>query len=360
MLYLHFHFPSLFLFFYMSSSVPELLSFLILACFLSVLDIIKRLLSIMTAAKTTTINQQQQTFENGVCGNHSPVEGSSKQYQNAQPEQQQQEGVKEASEVTKDLNKGALPGLLTPKHLKSYPIIASGESAVKMIPLSGYITNATKSTFTFFRGFQPIKYLVETSDIYSDLILSKLDDWAPSLQTVEVQDLTNPITTPVIVAVDTVNFKISAINETVSKRIIEPVSKTIVEPTKDCISNVSQELHNKTHDANGKNIFIKPVDPVVAPFNESLEQFVDNHFPNHKKLAASSVGETCNEKNGAGAASTAAATSEIARTFKIVGSIMTKETKDNNGNTTIVNANGNTSQDVKVEKEVKKTSCFFR
>ncbi|CCG22938.1 hypothetical protein CORT_0D00900 [Candida orthopsilosis Co 90-125] len=340
----------------MSSSVPELLSFLILACFLSVLDIIKRLLSIMTSTKTTTTHKQQQSFENGMCDHQQPVEGSSKQHQsqNAQPEPQQQPGDRDAAGVTKD-SKGSLPGLLTPKHLKSYPVVASSESVIKMIPLGGYVTNATKSTFTFIRKFQPIKYLVETSDVYSDLLLSKLDYLVPSLQTVEVQDLTNPITTPVLVAVDTMNYKISAINETVSKRIIEPVNKTIVEPTKDKISNVSQELHNKTHDENGKNIFIKPVDPVVAPFNESLEQFVDNHFPNHKKLGGDDDDKDATVPIGAGG-------SEIARTFKIVGSIMTKESgsKGDGRSSTIVNANGTTSQGVKVEKEVKKTSCFFR
>ncbi|KAI5963991.1 hypothetical protein CANMA_003588 [Candida margitis] len=311
---------------------------------------------------TNPLASNQQTFGgDGVCENNQyPVEGSSKQHQNQKqnaqpvvPEQQQPEREGDGKgQVGRDSS--GLPNLLTPHHLKSYPIVASSESAIKLIPLSGYMTNATKSTFTFFRKFQPIKYLVETSDIYSDLLLTKLDTWAPSLQTVEVQDLTNPITTPVVVAVDTMNYKFAAINESVSKNIIDPVNKTIVEPTRDKISTVSQELHNKTHDVNGKNIFIKPVDPVVAPFNESLEQFVDNHFPNHKKLThEKGVNGTtgADDKAGAagtGAGATGAATSEIARTFKIVGSIMTKET-------------GTTSQDdVKVEKEVKKTSCFFR
>lgn len=338
----------------MSSSVPELLSFLILACFLSVLDIIKRLLAIMTSNKPNTTAAQQQ---NGVCEsqNHEPVEGSSKdhQKQNASTQQEKQQ----PAETKRESNGSSLPGLLTPAHLKSYPLISSSESVLKMIPLSNYVTNATKSTFTFVRGFQPIKYLVETSDVYSNLLLSKLDNMVPSLQTVEVQDLTNPITIPVLVAVDTVNYKISAINETVSKHIIEPVNKTIVEPTKGRISNVQQELHDKTHDENGKNIFIKPVDPVVAPFNESLEQFVDNHFPNHKKL---------NEGGKEGGAGAHAPANEIARTFKIVGSIMTKESiigskgdAATTTTTTVVNADGTTSQDLKVGKDVKRTSCFF-
>ncbi|KAI5957856.1 hypothetical protein KGF57_003123 [Candida theae] len=321
----------------------------------------------MTSTKpNATTTAQQQGFSNGVCEaqHHQPIEGSSKdhQNQNAPPENPQHQG-----EVSKRESKSSssVAALSTTAHLKSYPIIASSESLIKMIPLSGYVTGATKSTFAFIRGFQPFKYLVETSDIYSNLLLTKLDTIAPSLQTVEVQDLTNPITTPVLVAVDTVNYKISAINETVSKHIVEPVNKTIVEPTRVKISSVSQELHNKTHDEHGKNIFIKPVDPVVAPFNESLEQFVDNHFPNHKKLHEGNDGGKASAA-GTGAGAQGNVGSEIARTFKIVGSIMTKESigVNNDGTTTttttVVNANGTTSQNDKSGQGVKKTSRFFQ
>ncbi|KAI5961913.1 uncharacterized protein KGF55_003884 [Candida pseudojiufengensis] len=239
---------------------------------------------------------------------HSPIEGSSK----VKDSNKQQETIKEKPPATQN----GLPDLLTPKHLRNYPLVTSTESLIKFLPLVSYVTSFSKYSFTTIRNYQPCKYVIETGDLYSDMLLSKLDSFIPSLQTVEVNDLTNPITTPINHAVETVNSKINLVNETVNKNVINP--------TKSKIDNVKNDIHQRTHDDNGKNIITKStIDPIIGPFNETLEQFVTNHFPDKKINPNEDEGNLDNTNNRS-----CEFTSELKRTFNIVGNIISKESKE--------------------------------
>ena len=63
------------------------------------------------------------------------------------------------------------------------------------------------------------------------------------------------------------------------------------------------------YDAEGKGIISSQADPMVAPLNHTLEQFVDNHFPIPK-------------------VPTEGHASEISRTFKIVGNLISRGEKE--------------------------------
>ncbi|KAI5957288.1 hypothetical protein KGF54_000216 [Candida jiufengensis] len=274
------------------TTVPELLSFLLLASFLSVLDILSSLLSIMSTTK-----QKLPKLNNAVPNTNLPIEGSSK------PKSPKQQEIKE--NVTK-----GLPDLLTPKHLKTYPLVNSSENIYKMLPFSGYLLSISKYSFTTIRNYQPMKYILETGDLYSDMLLTKLDSFIPSLQTVEITDLTSPITSPINHAVETVNTKINLVNDTVNKNVINP--------TKSKIDDVKNDIHQRTHDENGKNIIAKStIDPIITPFNETLEQFVSNHFPDKKVVPRDD--DDCGRCEFS---------SELKRTFNIVGNIISKESKE--------------------------------
>ncbi|KAI3406949.2 hypothetical protein KGF56_000242 [Candida oxycetoniae] len=252
----------------------------------------------------TTTTSTKPPAENSV------VEGSSSQLE---PVVQQPENGNSNPNQNQPAPAHGPTKLLTPSHLKNYPLVKTSSTIIGYIPLSGVAINTGRSTLGFIRNYQPFKYIVETGDKYSNSILDQIDKWIPSLQTVEVQDITDPITTPVVHAVDTVQHTISGINETVSRNIIEPVNKNIVEPTKTRIVDAKEGFQAHVYDENGKGIVSSQADPVIGPINEHLEQFVGSHFPDHKKTSSDGY------------------SSEIARTFKIVGNIITREKEDPKG-----------------------------
>ncbi|CAK9437591.1 uncharacterized protein LODBEIA_P19690 [Lodderomyces beijingensis] len=249
------------------------------------------------------------------------VEGSSSEQQRPQPQQPVE--YNDGSNMAQDKSthaggrnpKDKGPSkLLTLSHLRTYPLVKTSSNLFGMVPGSGFTVSTARSSFAFIRSYQPFKYLIEASDKFSNSMLDQLDKWIPSLQTVEVQDLTNPIATPVANAVDSIQHTVSGINDSVSRNILDPVNRTIIEPTKSRISDARDGLNQRVHDENGKGIVSSQADPLVKPLNDTLENFVGNHFPDRK----------INNEGGH--------SSEIARSFKIVGNIIhTGNKKDDAG-----------------------------
>lgn len=253
------------------ASNPQALAFLLLTCFLIVLDILNSLIQMSDSLSNNNMNQQNSL---------SNVPQSEIESDQSQSNEQPQKNP---------------PDLLTPNHLKAYPLVNTTKSALGYVPLSKTMFSICNSSFQFARSYQPIKFVVGISDRYANRALEEMDRWLPSLQTVEVQDITTPITKPVTATIDSVLNRITTINGT--------VLKTIVEPTRGAIETVKEEFHSKVYDSDGKSIISSQADPVVAPFNNTLEHFVGNHFPDRK---VPQEGHS----------------SEISRTFKIMGSMI--------------------------------------
>ena len=147
------------------ASIPELLSFLLLVCFLTVLDILRSLITIMSAN-----NNNNNNHNNNSNALQNPVS------QNLLKEIQ----TESENTVTNEL--------LTFQHLKHYPLVNSTKSAIELIPLSKSVFSIMGNSFSFVRSYQPMKYIVGRSDTLTNRALDEIDKWLPSLQTVEVQE----------------------------------------------------------------------------------------------------------------------------------------------------------------------------
>ncbi|RLV90538.1 hypothetical protein JA1_004486 [Spathaspora sp. JA1] len=79
---------------------------------------------------------------------------------------------------------------LTHKHLNKYPLIKTAREAIGFIPFSKPLISACNSTLQTVRAYKPFKYILGTSDRYTNRALEEMDRWIPGLQTVEVQDIT--------------------------------------------------------------------------------------------------------------------------------------------------------------------------
>ena len=84
------------------------------------------------------------------------------------------------------------------------------------------------------------------------------------------RNITTPITKPVNDTVETVQNTITAVNGS--------VNKNFVDQQKSALGSVKENFKNHVYDAEGKGIISSQADPMVAPLNHTLEQFVDNHF----------------------------------------------------------------------------------
>ncbi|EGW33745.1 uncharacterized protein SPAPADRAFT_59107 [Spathaspora passalidarum NRRL Y-27907] len=192
-------------------------------------------------------------------------------------------------------------GLKTVDHFKKYPIVHSTGALVRSIPLSKTFFGVFNYSFQTVRNVQPCKAIINTSDEYANRALDEMDRWFPSLQTIETKDITTPITKPVATAIEGVQTSITTINET--------VSKNVVEPTINVLESAKQGFESKVYDSEGKGIISSQADPLVAPINNSLQNFVDRQFPDKERVPQEGH------------------SSELARTLKIVSNALSRGEK---------------------------------
>ncbi|KAK6198549.1 putative sporulation-specific protein [Scheffersomyces amazonensis] len=195
------------------------------------------------------------------------------------------------------------------KHVQQYPIVNSTKSAIYSIPYTKTVVHAVSPTLKTLREIQPIKLAVDTGDSLADSVLNQVDKFVPSLKTLEVNHLTGPITRPINGAVEEVHNVVNSVNTTVNDK----VNKTLVEPVSKAAEDIKEKIHHTVYDdATGKSIITTQADALVGPFNETLEKFIDNHFPKTAKVS---------KVDGS---------SELSRTVKIVANVVSGN-KDKSG-----------------------------
>ncbi|KAK6461264.1 hypothetical protein DFJ63DRAFT_221638 [Scheffersomyces coipomensis] len=187
------------------------------------------------------------------------------------------------------------------EHVKQYPLVNSTKAAVYSIPYTKEVIDAVSPTLKSIRDTQPIKIAVDTGDAIADNALNQVDKLVPGLKTLEIGHLTSPITRPINGAIEgvqaTVNGTISTVNGTVNKTLVDPVTKAA--------GDIKEKIHTTIYDdVNGKSLITSQADPLVGPFNESLEKFIHNHFPKTKMVS----------KEGQ--------SSELSRTVQIVSNVI--------------------------------------
>lgn len=219
------------------------------------------------------------------------------------------------------------PKLLTPSHLRNYPLVKTGADAIHWMPGGDIVLNTSKNTVHFIRSFQPFKYVIETSDRLSNSMLDTLDNWVPTLQTIESRDITDPVTVPVIAAVDSLQHKLQDVNATVNRTIVEPMNKNVIEPTVTKLADAKQGFQHMIYK---EEITVEEIAASQANPNANLEnENGENGEIDENGENSEDSGNITSEHYAKPKETNAqdAHTNEFARTFKLMGNLISREGK---------------------------------
>ncbi|KAK6453932.1 uncharacterized protein RJT20DRAFT_64433 [Scheffersomyces xylosifermentans] len=129
------------------------------------------------------------------------------------------------------------------KHIGQYPILNSSKEAAMSLPYSKNVVSTFSPTLKAIRETQPIKAVADTGDIIADCALDQVDKLLPSLKTLEIHDLTDPVTRPVNGAIETVQSTINTFNDKVQKDLVDPTTK-VVNDLKDRLHSIVFDSKN--------------------------------------------------------------------------------------------------------------------
>lgn len=213
--------------------------------------------------------------------------------------------------VAEPVNKSSIP-TATLTHLNEYPLFTAATDAAAKLPLVTSTTNTVASAVTWVAGVQPAKFVYESTDKLGEGILNKVDKFVPNLKQWDVKDVTTSVTSPFKRATDSVTNTIVEVDTAIQKHLVQPVDKAIVQPVHKIVDPVvkgASEFKGKvgTSIHNTKTKVVSQVDPIVGPFNKSLEKYIDQHFPETKKVSKDEY------------------PTELARTIHIVRNVVTKK-----------------------------------
>lgn len=171
-------------------------------------------------------------------------------------------------------------------HFKLYSLVNSTRDIIFMIPLARQCATNIAPTFQVIRNTNPIKVVMDKGDPIADSALNKLDSVAPGLKKYDY-DLWTPFTRPVSGTLECSRRVFVNGNETIRATIIEPSAKTV--------HDLRDRFHYVVYDNNGKGIITSTADPLVAPFNDYLENLVAKRHPMSKpdsKIHSSELSRT--------------------------------------------------------------------
>lgn len=172
-------------------------------------------------------------------------------------------------------------------HLRLYPLVNSTREIIFKIPLTKQCATNIAPTLQVIRDTNPIKAVMDRSDVIAVGFLNKIDTIAPGLKTYDYGDLWTPFTRPINGTLESYRRVLTTGNESIKSKIIEPSAKT-VHDFRDCFNYV-------IYDNDGKGIIASTADPLVAPLNDYLENLVAKRFPESKtdsKIHSSELSRT--------------------------------------------------------------------
>lgn len=162
-------------------------------------------------------------------------------------------------------------------HLLEYPVLHAGHDTLLACPIGKTVVDSTLPSYTVVRNLQPVKIIADYTNSALDKGLTTIDSWAPSLKTLEVHDLTDPVTQP-----------LGALHLAVVKTVVEPTAKKVLD--------VKLSVHSVLYNKDGKAIIPSFADPVVSPVNAYLERSIENWLPGTHKVTgeqSSEIARTC-------------------------------------------------------------------
>ncbi|CAK7905092.1 hypothetical protein CAAN3_07S06524 [[Candida] anglica] len=170
------------------------------------------------------------------------------------------------------VNNAAVNPVLTPReiflaHFRSYPIISSTREAIYAVPITNRLAGIATPVLLAVRETQPIKAVMDRGDLIGDYTLSQIDIIFPTLTTLEVHDLTDPVTVPINGAFKALFDSVNTLNTSLGKLCVEPFASVI--------HGLSAQFNALVHDANGKGIVSSQFDPIFLLINNNLEALTD-------------------------------------------------------------------------------------
>lgn len=166
-------------------------------------------------------------------------------------------------------------------HLQHYPLVMAAKSGIQKLP---YASNAANTISPFIRDSEApfhLEFVCKALDDTADGVLTQVDRFAPCLKTTQVSDLVDPIRTP---AINVYAFGLHVINTGEmlwDDNITKPTNKIVQE-----LDNAYKQLLINDH---GKNAVLTPIDPLVKPLNDTMEQMVHVMKPATKKVDSKTV-----------------------------------------------------------------------
>lgn len=118
-------------------------------------------------------------------------------------------------------------------HVRQYPFLVSTKQAMLTLPYTQDVCTLVIPPIRSLRNTEPVMSIVNTGDAVADLFLCQVDRLVPSLKTLEVSDLTSPVTKPieatmvgiascVAMANSATSSTIQAVDNTTQKFVVAP------------------------------------------------------------------------------------------------------------------------------------------
>lgn len=183
----------------------------------------------------------------------------------------------------------ASPQTLFLKHFRLYPVVKSTRSAIYAVPCVKTVASSVKPVLKSIRATEPVKSVMNQGDLVGIYTLEQLDRFCPQLKTLEVHDLTDPVTRPINGTFKLVNDAVSATNR--------QINITFVEPTNRALLNLGSGFTSLVYDENGKGVISSRADPIFEPINNNLESCINRYLhdikPVPKETLTSEMSRTC-------------------------------------------------------------------
>lgn len=213
-------------------------------------------------------------------------------------------------------------------HMKQYPLAVTTKQELMKLPYMEGVRDVLAPVVQDISGTIDILFLCECSDNMANTFLNQLDRIFPNLKTIQLNDITDPMSFPIVSIIAYGNQVYIGCNRTVDTQFIDP--------TKKVVNEMGNYYHKSIYNEHGKNKFLSPFDPLLKPINEQIKSMVLYLTPNTKIVTSEE------------------ATSEISRSKNIVwnfivGKQTVTETVNELSETAAETANGDPDAAVEIQ-----------
>ncbi|KAG7191913.1 uncharacterized protein KQ657_002702 [Scheffersomyces spartinae] len=162
-------------------------------------------------------------------------------------------------------------------HLKQYPLISQTRDMVLQIPFTKTALETISPSLKAVSETQPFKIVLDKSDLAADSMLYTLDKSFPRLKHFAMNDFIDPISRPINGTAERLNSEVKHAKEQIDQNILTPTAKAAF--------TAKESFSALVIDNQGKGIISSQADPIIGPVNDKLEELVQAHLPDTKKVS---------------------------------------------------------------------------